>query len=253
MQMLRETGRFAIAVTLATTVVAADGDSVPEFSARLSADRESLQGRSCEISTFPEPLPDIATIVDEDTLRRAIAAELSGFPASGPMLFSIRFARDGRTEWLEPIRTEAVDVRLRSRVQRLVGERLKPQPPASEPWSLRLQVAAGDSIQLRLSRSEVCPVELIAERLSSAGGSLGLMDREELTELQRAGPVTVEVDVSPTGRALGVALLRSSGSRVVDDQALKTAREARYRPAMIDGIPVAGKYEFATRTRVRVR
>ncbi|MGI8617750.1 MAG: TonB family protein [Gemmatimonadaceae bacterium] len=63
----------------------------------------------------------------------------------------------------------------------------------------------------------------------------------------------VDVDVSATGRVLGVDLVQRSGSHFVDDQALKTARAGSYRPALVDGIPVAGRYEFRSRTRVRTR
>lgn len=143
-------------------------------------------------------------------------------------------------------------MQLQSRVQRLIAEHTKGQSAAKEPWSLRLQVLPGDSVQLRLSRSEICPVERIADPMPAGGGSFRL-DRAEMAELQRAGPVTISVVVSATGSVLGIEMLESSRSRIVDDQALKRAREGRYRPALVDGIPVAGRYEFGSRTRVRIR
>lgn len=254
MRILRDGGRLGSAALLASVLIASAGRaSVPEGSAVLSSDSGPLQGRRCPKASVPEQLPDLATVVDLEGLQRALAAELADSVPAGDMLFSIRFAREGQREWLERIRGESADVPRDLRVQRVIAEHLRIQPPARAPWSLRLQVIPGDSIQLRISHSEVCPVELIAERPAAAGAGFELMNREELEGLRRAGPVVVGVDVSATGRVLGVDLVQRSGSRVVDDQALRTARESRYRPAVVDGMPVAGRYEYRSRTRVRTR
>jgi protein TonB len=55
------------------------------------------------------------------------------------------------------------------------------------------------------------------------------------------GTVLVEVEVLPDGTVGDVELHQSSGHRLLDDAALKAAREGRFRPATRDGKPVASR------------
>lgn len=242
-----------VALLAAILIAGVGANALPRRVALASVGIEPLQARECPLAKVPDPLPDIAALVDVEPFRRALVTELAGVPPATAIPFSLRFSADARQEWLVGLRSEGVDVPLKMRVQRLLAEYLRRQPPADVPWSLRLDVIAGDSIQLRVSRSEVCPVEPLRERSAPGAGGTTILDRSEMEDLQRAGPVTIGVDVDPTGRVLGVELLQSSRSRMVDDQALKRARESKYRPALVDGIPVASRYEFKSRTRVRVR
>ena len=243
----------AITVVFASALLASAGGAGVPSSQPLSADGAgSLQGRTCPAATTPARLPDLAALLDVTAFLQGFASDSIAQASVEPMIFSIRFAPTGQREWVQAVGAGSGAARL-AHVQRLIATYLKQQTAAKEPWSLRLRIMPGDSVHLSLAHSEVCPVELIPERSTASGGSLGLLDREELAELRRAGPVEVEVDVSPTGSVLGVDLRRRSGSRIVDDQMLKRARESRYRPALIDGFPVAGRYVFGSRTRVRVR
>lgn len=54
------------------------------------------------------------------------------------------------------------------------------------------------------------------------------------------GTVLVRVEVGPTGVPTSVSLANSSGSRLLDRAALDTVRRWRFRPAQLDGEPVAG-------------
>ncbi|MBD0319640.1 MAG: TonB family protein, partial [Gemmatimonadetes bacterium] len=52
----------------------------------------------------------------------------------------------------------------------------------------------------------------------------------------------IEVRVGPGGQVLDARLAQSSGSRVLDDMAMRSAREARFLPELVDGIPVEAVY-----------
>ena len=65
------------------------------------------------------------------------------------------------------------------------------------------------------------------------------------------GTVLVEVEVLPDGAVGEVTLHESSGHRLLDDAALRAARQGRFRPAKRDGEPVASRvivpFEFYLR------
>lgn len=249
MSILREAGRLAIMAAIPLARIS-DGTeaSRPDSTTPVPAEAKAVQERTCPIATLPEALPAIGTVVDTDALHRALAAELAQAPASGRMLFSIRFKADGQREWVESIGGDAAAEQLRSRVARLIAEHTKSQP-AGDPWSLRLQVVPGEPAQLHLSHSRVCPVEL--ERPVVGVGSPANLSPADTEALQRTGPVRVAVEVSATGTVLSADFLQRSGSRVLDDNVLSAARANRYRPAVVDGVPVAGRYVFEWRPVVR--
>ncbi|MCR4342135.1 MAG: energy transducer TonB, partial [Gemmatimonadaceae bacterium] len=210
-------------------------------------DARALQQASCPLATAPRQLPEVAAIVDVDGLRRALTLDSAVARMPGEVVFSVRFASDGQREWVEVIghETETND---EARIQRRIEEYLRTQAPTPGPWSVRLHVLPGDPIQFRLPRSQACPVTRIERGVPPPLGSLSAQD---LAEIRRAGRYRVGVNVSATGAVLSVEMLQRSGSRIVDDMALELARRGKYRPAVVDGIPVAARYEERSRTRVR--
>ncbi|HEY5633930.1 MAG TPA: energy transducer TonB, partial [Burkholderiaceae bacterium] len=60
--------------------------------------------------------------------------------------------------------------------------------------------------------------------------------------LGEQGEVRLDVHVGPSGRVLDVRLKRSSGSDVLDQTAIETVKKWRFRPATVDGQPVAEWY-----------
>ena len=209
---------------------------------------QPAQGRSCPPATAPARLPDVAAVVDVEALRAALAPVFAETPAAGDMIFSVRFRKDGQSEWIRAVGDDA-DEGIRPAVGRLIASHLRSPGASPEPWSVRLKVIPADTVQFQVSRSEVCPVEPIELRIVGLQGSL--MQGSDMAELRRATPYTVRVDVSATGTIVGVDLVRRSGSRIVDDMAIETANASKFRPALVDGIPVAGRFEFSSRTRVR--
>ena len=65
---------------------------------------------------------------------------------------------------------------------------------------------------------------------------------EVAQRLGEQGAVRIDVFVGAEGRVLDVRLMQSSGSAVLDETALRTVRRWRFRPATVDGKPVAQWY-----------
>jgi hypothetical protein len=98
MSILREASRLASMASLPLTLIAGGSEaSIPDGAKLPAATADTPQARNCPIAIL-QRLPDLATVLDVDALRRALAAELAQAPASGPMLFSIRFMPDGQRE-----------------------------------------------------------------------------------------------------------------------------------------------------------
>lgn len=60
--------------------------------------------------------------------------------------------------------------------------------------------------------------------------------------LGEQGEVGLDVRVGIDGRVQEVRLTRSSGSSLLDQTAIDTVRQWRFRPATVDGNPVAAWY-----------
>ena len=209
---------------------------------------QPAQGRRCQAATAPARLPDVAAVVDVEALRVALAPVFAEAPAAGDMIFSVRFKKDGQSEWIRAVGDDA-DEGIRPAVGRLIASHLRSPGASPEPWSLRLKVIPADTVQFQVSRSEVCPVEVIELRSAMPEGRL--MEAADLEELRRSRPYTVRVNVTETGAIAGVEMVRRSGSRILDDAVLQAARNSRFRPELVDGMPAAGRFELSSRARVR--
>jgi TonB family protein len=61
-------------------------------------------------------------------------------------------------------------------------------------------------------------------------------------EAGSSGTSVVEIDLLPSGALKHYALKQSSGNRVLDDSALRTARMTKYQPETQDCVAIAGSY-----------
>ncbi len=59
--------------------------------------------------------------------------------------------------------------------------------------------------------------------------------------MNQQGAVTVDVGVSPQGAVTDVRVVKSSGFDALDDAAVNCAKERLYRPAIRNGVPIAGQ------------
>lgn len=250
MKALQVSGSLAFLLAVATSAFGFDTNAGADALgvSRITPGGD-VQRRDCRPAAAPKSLPAADAIVDVAAVRRAILADSASVPLGGAT-FSLRFGGNGLSEWVEAI--AGTDANLRdSRLHRIVARHVRLQPVAKEPWSVRLKIISSDTIGHEVSRSELCPVE----RMVREGGGIervsGIATIDEINDLRNSSEVRIVVDVSATGQAVRVALVQSSGSRIADENALLGVRDAVFRPALVDGIPVAGRYEHNSRTAIR--
>lgn len=230
--------------------------AIPDDARGSRARQEVVQDRKCAPAEFPKALPPVEAILNVATLSQALAADPIARP-TGDVTFSMRFLGNGQPEWVRPIGVSSPSEYVR--LQAHVAAHTRPQPAAKEPWNVRLQVTGGDSVRYAVGRSHFCPVEQI--RVANRGAmntGLSMASADDMRSLRSGGQNHVTVEVSSTGEILDVRLARSSGNRLQDDIVLQGAREARYKPAIVDGIFVPGRFDERSRistgtATVRVR
>ena len=250
MTALQLAASFGFVVAAATTTLGLEAPGLSrEWQIAHYTRRAVRQDRDCKPAASPRVLPAAASLIDVGAVQRAIAADSASVPSVGST-FSLRFAGNGQSEWVEVIAGPNHDSR-DPRLQTLIARHVRPQALTKEPWGVRLKVVPGDTIGYEVSRSEFCPVERIVRRNVAREMVSGIATMEEINELRNSGEVRVVVDVSATGQIVRVALVQSSGSRIADDNALHGLRDAAFRPALVDGIPVAGRYEHNSRSTMR--
>jgi len=67
---------------------------------------------------------------------------------------------------------------------------------------------------------------------------------ETAREQGATGSVQVKVSLSATGSVLATTVYKSSGSPLLDEAALRAARQSSYAPEIDDCVRVAGDYIF---------
>jgi TonB family protein len=145
---------------------------------------------------------------------------------------SIRYDSEGRLSWARSIRsTMAVD-RV-AELERLVGAGLEERGPAD--WGMRVRVVGGEVDAIL--PAVVCPPEQGA-RLAPALAPVGTSREVVEANQARGRQIEVVVWLDEQGRVTDVRLLRSSGSRLLDQYAVDLARSYRYHPRLHDGIGV---------------
>ena len=237
---------FALGVALAPSVF---GSAKGAPRAHGGAEQHGLaQERDCGLAQLPKALPPVETIINVASLTNAIAADNLSRPSSD-VTFSIRFLTNGQAAWVRPIGGSSPGEH--ARLQALVAAHTRLQSAAKEPWAVRVRIPAGDSTRYTVSRSQECPVERVSENPGVLGTGMAIASIDDIRALRSNGEARAVVEVSSTGQILDVELVRSSGSRIQDEVVLQLARESRYLPALVDGIPIVGRFEHRTRARTR--
>ena len=232
---------------LAVALVLAALPMAPAHAQRRSAllsDSPPPAGRRCEVAKRPRALPALAAVVDSAGLLQALAADSALKGAAGSVLLSLRFEPAGALAWARPIEGD-LPAGAQARVQGIVQRFLRSAGRQDEPWSVRLRVQVGTAPELRLGRSEICPVQhapgavqTMAERLTG----------QDIAEMNRAGESRIQVRVSPGGQVMDIRVVQSSGSRIMDDMMVRSSRESRFLPELVDGIPVEGIHVIRSRS-----
>ncbi len=106
-----------------------------------------------------------------------------------------------------------------------------------------LGLAAAFLFLLGCAHSRVRPPKII-ER-----GELEYPLEAKLSQIE--GDVTLGLDIDERGRVEGATIQASSGHPLLDEAALRYARDLRFRPAMIDDQPVRAHTELLLKFRLR--
>jgi periplasmic protein TonB len=59
---------------------------------------------------------------------------------------------------------------------------------------------------------------------------------------QVQGDVTVRITIGPQGQVVNVSIASSSGNPLLDNEALRAARNSRFKPPLVDGVPTQRDY-----------
>jgi hypothetical protein len=193
--------------------------------------------RRCEFTPASAKLPPVSSVIDSATVSAALAPILAG---GGPALVISLVYRPGVSQpevrWTEPASGPG---ELLSIVQTKALSR-----PVTEPWAIRLRVTStADSISIRTEPSVYCPPQ-----------PYGIGGSTRRTAVVQVGPgdrlptpgsrirVVIETLVLASGAVADVRLIRSSGIQQIDNDIMMSAQTQSYLPALLDGVPVDGRY-----------
>ena len=199
------------------------------------------QPDSCAASPVPSHLPAVGDVVDTGALRQRLAPT---FTQGGPLTATVQFASDGRVRRLAVLGA-VTDSQTIARLSAAVASSLRPQPPAPA-WTIRLRIPP-DGAATSVERSEFCPPVPLESPGPQLRRGIAPMTLDQIEELRRAGPFRIRLLVDRTGVVTQTNLVQSSGSSFQDRFALDRARQRRFRPALLDGVPVPAWYEVRSR------
>jgi len=199
------------------------------------------QPDSCAASPVPSQLPAVGDVVDTGALRQRLAPALT---QGAPLTATMEFASDGSVHRLAVLGA-VTDSQTIALLSVAVASSLRPQPPAPA-WSIRLRFPP-DGAATSVERSEFCPPVPLESPGPQLGRAIARMTLDQIEELRRAGPFRIRLLVDRTGVVTQANLVQSSGSSFQDRLALDRARQRRFRPALLDGVPVPAWYEVRSR------
>lgn len=191
-------------------------------------------GRRCVDITSKKKLPPLASVLDTVLLMDRLAAVSPGTVA--PMLVALVFAKDSAratVRWIDPATGADTVANL------LASSAIRPE--GTGPWAARLRIRPGTRQVFALAPARYCPPVI----LSGSGVVMRTVQIQPTDRRPLGGrPIrqAAEVAVSATGGVTEVRLLRRSGIGDLDDGFLRTLRTVAFRPALLEGMPVAGWY-----------
>ena len=201
---------------------------------------EGIQGRDCRYVADLDAIPSF-----RDLARPGAGGNISlwgrDLAASDTVELSVRWAEDGRLQWVRAIRSSVGGQRVAA-LEQLVLEAMNEMARAD--WGVRLLVVGGDVAGV--APSVVCQPE--------REGFIGTLDNIPLSyevyrDLYQLGgqPIPVRVRLDARGGILGVELVRQTFSHWVNQFVLDFVRNTRFEPKLHDGIGVATIFEFNLR------
>ena len=172
----------------------------------------------------------------------ALHAALSGIaPPAGEEaghVFTLEFGLDGALVHVEPFSGLARGYA--EEVVKALTAHARRQRASGASSSIHLHVVAGPSPRI----ARVDPAAVTPPAVSNLGRIAALLEdavrvyRAQLEGLGGGRTAVVDMRVLENGRVEDVRIASSTGSPVLDQQALKVAARARFRPATLGGRPV---------------
>jgi len=228
----------ALGLTLALAACGGGPSSGGPVPARSAV--EGLTGRTCRYVNDFESTPPLRQLTRAGTEGNIGLWGRELGPADTVEL-SVRYAGDGRLEWVRAIRSTLSAERTAS-LEGMLLEAI--QGTGTADWGVRVLVVGGEV--LRTEPSVICRPERVS------GGSIWSLTPsspaayEALTQYQgRRFPVRVALDEE--GRVLDVELLRSTYSRWMDQYIIDNVRNSTFDPKLHDGIGIPSTLELRLR------
>jgi hypothetical protein len=231
---------LAAAALAAASVTAAAAQN--DRAALLLSDRPAPR-RSCEVEMRPRALPTISQLADSAALMEAVTRFAEQFRLREGTLFalySLVFDRDGNVERLAPLEYRMPQGHAES-FAALVRQHIRRQERGG--FSVRLRVEPTGNPAFLVGRSERCPPEPTTSFELTAPAMAG--------PVSRPSPIRLRVWVTPEGTPGTINVMGSSGSSELDRWVRDSLARRRFRPGLLDGVPVAMEYEGTVRIRTR--
>lgn len=192
--------------------------------------------RKCGPAREPRRLPAVNDMIDSAAAAQTLGV-LNGRPIE--VLVSLQFGESGGLAHAAVLwRNTAVDTASAVGVAvARVFRAQEPLGPRQDPWGLRIRVHTIEGLALAVERAEFCPPELVSLGTSRIGTVV--LNARESAEFMRDGRGYARALVGIDGIVQNVELVNGSGSAELDRDLVNGAWQARYKPALLDGQPVA--------------
>ena len=190
------------------------------------------QQRSCAGTRLPKPLPPPGALLDS---AKALADFASLVGAHDQMLFSLRYLENDSLPSVRMLEGANMQAAL------ILSRSLRPQSP-SGLRAVRVRVTGGASPALTIERSTYCPP--VPEPRADGGYPSAVLVQIQPGDRLPSGRarVALELLVAETGQVLRSKLIESSGMTDFDEQIVREFETRRFRPALLDGLPIPGVY-----------
>jgi len=212
-----------------------------------STEPNASQQRDCGPAALPDSLPAASQIIDVDRVLSQLAEQ---YPGVGDPLFAVRYEANG-----QPAAARVLDSPLRESVAdslgKIVTAHLYPQP-AGPVWGVRLHLTHEPAPAIRVERSVYCPPESESGQFVLPFTIDGRGSGEVPPRPTAAMPLGFQapkarVLVSSHGTAREVEIVQSSGNFERDRAFANGLRDARFKPALLDGVAIDAWYELGGR------
>ncbi len=181
-------------------------------------------------------LPAVSAVLDSAALAQLLAAVPPGDAAR--ILLSLGVGKDAGTpaiQWVEP--KTGPDTLIR-----LVSGAALPRTPGN-PWAVRVRIDLGARPAIALEPAVYCPPQPSitgGETMSVGQVVVGPGDRMPAPGARIR--MVAEVMVLESGAVAEVRLISGSGIRDIDDGFVEHLRSTVFLPALLEGMPVPGRY-----------